>query len=337
MMIKKYIFFLVCLTVGSSLFAQTPRTVIVEHFTNTDCSICGAKNPAFFATLNNYPEVIHIAYHPDLPHPTCKLSMENRPENIARTQFYANIYGATPRAVINGLVIPVKAPTIDATDIDTMLHKYSPVSIKLSMLRVNADSVDVKATLTTTAAYSFGTVYMLVNVTEDTIFYTGTNGEHEHFDVFHKQLYSGMGLQVIPASIIGDSITLRSGFRISSLDSVWNPDRVNLIAMLQDSASKFIYQAAKQTNIDTPAIAPNGIQEEADATLSFYPNPASGEILFSNNESKDIKLFSTSGQMMLEQKNVSHGMSIHGLSSGLYFMHVATADSLHRYTVSVMQ
>ena len=33
--------------------AQVPKKVIVEHFTNTLCSVCASRNPGFYSNLNN--------------------------------------------------------------------------------------------------------------------------------------------------------------------------------------------------------------------------------------------------------------------------------------------
>jgi hypothetical protein len=44
--------------------AQVPKTTVVEHFTNSNCSVCASNNPGIFATLRNYPDVIHVAFYP---------------------------------------------------------------------------------------------------------------------------------------------------------------------------------------------------------------------------------------------------------------------------------
>ena len=317
---KKITLLFISLMAMAAAYAQTPRTVIVEHFTNTDCSICAGKNPTFFATLRSFPEVIHIAYHPDQPHPTCLLSHENRSENVARTQFYG-VYGGTPRAVIQGVVIATKTPTIDSLDIDTMLRKYSPLDLRLKMIKVNSDSIEVRATILTTGLVNYPKLSILINVTEDTIFYTGGNGEHLHFDVFHKQLLPGSGLRITPSSTIGDSLVISSGFRISQVDSIWNPSRINIIGMIQDSATKFIVQAAKQTKIDTIAAVATGIESiQATEDFSFHPNPASDEITFSNSVPKHLVIYDLTGKIIVEENIVTDHLSISGIASGLYYV-----------------
>ena len=40
---------LLLLTGTSTVFAQTSKKMLVEHFTNTKCSICASLNPGFYA------------------------------------------------------------------------------------------------------------------------------------------------------------------------------------------------------------------------------------------------------------------------------------------------
>ena len=326
------LFFAIFLFVTTA-FSQTPRKVIIEHFTNTDCSICASKNPAFFATLRNYPQVIHIAYHPDQPHPTCRLSHENRPENIARTQFYS-VYGATPRAVISGTVIPPKSPMVDTLDITSQLHQFSAISLVSKMKWISADSIDVVTIVITTDTMRYRKVYLLVNVTEDTIVYTGTNGEREHFDVFHKQLYSGRGLSFTPSTNIGDTVFIHTGFRVSQVDSVWQKSRINLISMVQDSATKFVYQADKQTSIDTVAATINtGIaQYDQLNRINIYPNPVSDQLFFEGAKPKSVSLFSLSGVLVSFDDHLLNGFSVRDVQNGAYI--ISVVDDLGNQQIS---
>nr|MBK9652878.1 hypothetical protein [Bacteroidota bacterium] len=92
---KKAIY-VVVLGLSFSANAQSPKTVLVEHFTNTWCSICASKNPAMYQTLSNYPQVLHIAFHPSSPYPGCVFNVQNMAENDARANYY-NAYGGTPK------------------------------------------------------------------------------------------------------------------------------------------------------------------------------------------------------------------------------------------------
>ncbi len=54
------------------------QSVLVEHFTNTLCSICASRNPGFYQNLQSQQDVLHIAYHPSSPYAACVLNKQNR-------------------------------------------------------------------------------------------------------------------------------------------------------------------------------------------------------------------------------------------------------------------
>ena len=85
-------------------FSQVPKKAVVEHFTNTNCSVCASRNPGFYTNLNMQTGVLNLAVHPSSPYPNCLLYQQNATANDARTNYYG-IYGSTPRLVINGNVI----------------------------------------------------------------------------------------------------------------------------------------------------------------------------------------------------------------------------------------
>jgi hypothetical protein len=59
------------------IYAQVAKKTIVEHFTNTKCSICASRNPGFHTNLNANPAIQSISIHPSSPYSTCFLSQQN--------------------------------------------------------------------------------------------------------------------------------------------------------------------------------------------------------------------------------------------------------------------
>jgi hypothetical protein len=49
---------------------QVAKKIIVEHFTNTKCSICASRNPGFHTNLSANPTVQSISIHPSSPYST---------------------------------------------------------------------------------------------------------------------------------------------------------------------------------------------------------------------------------------------------------------------------
>ena len=118
------------LAIIQSLQAQVAKKIIVEHFTNTNCGICGSRNPGFYKNLNNFPEILHLSVHPSSPYASCKLSQQANPDNDARTNYYG-IFGGTPRLVVQGTVVSANADYNSPNLFAPYLNTTSPMSIKI--------------------------------------------------------------------------------------------------------------------------------------------------------------------------------------------------------------
>lgn len=257
--------------------AQTvARKTVVEHFTNTRCSVCASRNPAFYALIDNYyPNgLIHLAYHPSSPYANCLFSQQNTAENDARTNYYG-VYGATPRVAVQGLVRPPSNPLLVASVIDSQINRTSVIDVQVALQLVGNDSVRVRTLVRTVGPSALGNLNLFVALTEDTVFYNAPNGETRHYDVFRKALYNGNGL-VISAPAQGDSLVF---YATVSKDAQWAASRLNAVAIVQHPVSKWIINAGKATE-NTPAFT--GVAEVATETeevlLQVYPNPTSGTV-----------------------------------------------------------
>ena len=161
--------------------AQVPKKVIVEHFTNTKCSVCASRNPGFYTNLNAQSGVIHLAIHPSSPYAACVLSMHNPVENDGRTNYYS-IYGGTPRLVIQGTVISSSADYSMSSIFAPYLGQMSPAEITIRQTKFGVDSIRSTIIIKTVASHSLTNLKLFVALAEDTVFYTGTNGEPKHFN-----------------------------------------------------------------------------------------------------------------------------------------------------------
>ena len=118
------------------VFSQVPKKVVVEHFTNTNCSICASRNPGFYTNLHNQTGILHLAVHPSSPYPNCLLYQQNGTANDARTNYYG-IYGSTPRLVINGNVISGGTNYSSSSIFTPYLGLTSPASIRIIQEKLN--------------------------------------------------------------------------------------------------------------------------------------------------------------------------------------------------------
>lgn len=249
--------------------AQSPRTVLVEHFTNTKCSICASRNPGFYSTMDNYPQVIHIAFHPSAPYNSCYFNLQNKTENDNRTYFY-NAYGSTPKFVLNGKLLPSANPAINNSTIDTALNQTAPVEVSATEQAVSADSVTVKVVVRTTGSIAATQLLLFAGAVQDTVQYSAGNGEQLHHDVFRKALTAVTG-NAINTPALNDSAVFTFGYRIQS---GWSAIAMNTICWLQTSDTKQVLNAAKSQRVSVPS-AINDITAE---TFTLYPNPIKSEL-----------------------------------------------------------
>lgn len=248
------------------LEAQVPRKTVVEHFTNTNCSICASRNPGFYTNLQAQSNVLHLAIHPSAPYSNCVLSLQNPSENDARTNFYG-VYGSTPRLVIQGNVISPNQNYADPTLFNPFNNAVSPISIKVRLTEKGNDSLKVSIVLKTEATHSLTSQLLFVALVEDTIFYTGTNGETRHIDVFRRSVTGASGMTAPVANPVGDS----TRFEFTSvISSTWNKQRIYALAVLQNANNKEINQAERsEKNLIVTGIPSTKVAAKTDFVKVF--------------------------------------------------------------------
>jgi hypothetical protein len=296
--------------------AQSPRHVVIEHFTNTRCSICASRNPGFYSVLGNYPQVIHIAYHPSAPYSNCYFSQQNASENDGRTNYY-NTYGSTPDYFLNGKQLPGANPAINNTTIDTALNQLSPIEVFAYEALVGTDSVDVRIVVRTTGNAPVSTARIFAGVAEEPVNYNAPNGESIHHDVFRKALTAVTGNSfLLPA--VNDSLTFSFGYKILN---GWIASNLRTITIVQRSDNKVVLNAAKSIRTDfTSSIEENSVQK-----FSAMPNPFNSKVLVSGLENLQQKMFRVidlSGRILFEEKINSNTIEIEtsGWNSGIYII-----------------
>ncbi|MCU0435196.1 MAG: T9SS type A sorting domain-containing protein [Bacteroidia bacterium] len=246
-----------------SLHAQVPKKVVVEHFTNTVCSVCASRNPGFNTNLNAQSGVVRLSIHPSSPYSSCVLNQHNVPDNDGRTNYYG-VYGSTPRLVIQGVNIPTSANYSAASLFTPYTGQTTPASLRIEQTRFGNDSIRSVIIVKTEAAHTLGILSLFVALAEDTVFYNAPNGETQHYNVLRKALSSVSGTSLTLPANIGDSLVYTFS---SPANQAWNFQRINTIAILQQSLSKTVVQAEyypSQTN------TPTSVQESGQDAATVY-------------------------------------------------------------------
>jgi hypothetical protein len=283
-----------------SLFAQVPRTVVVEHFTNTRCGICANRNPGFNANLDNFPNVLRLTVHPSSPYSNCVFNQHNSTDNDGRTNYYG-IYGGTPRIVVQGNVIPATQNYGDASLFQNETGQTTPFSIKVEVGDEMNGQVAVTTTVYTESMHTFNTLKLFTAIAEDTIYYNAPNGESVHYDVFRTSVFEVGGKDITPASMVGDSVTFSAMVNVSN---DWDMDHIYALAFLQNASNKSVLQASSSKN-------PTSTNTEKYVVTPFQLYSAGNQIFFTpeNTNNYQIQVFDLQGQL-LRQINTSETKTI---------------------------
>lgn len=313
---KKSLNTVMALVVVQLLSAQSPKQVMIEHFTNTRCSICASRNPGFYQTLAGYPQVIHIAYHPSAPYQNCHFSQQNKTENDGRTNYY-NTYGSTPDFVLNGKLLPSANPAINTTTLDTALNQSSPIEVEVTEVLITADSVQVRIVIRTTGAIPVTNARLFAGVAEEPVLYNAPNGENIHHDVFRKALTDVNGAPFqLPA--LNDSTIATFTYKVQS---GWNVNQLHTTAIVQRESDKYVLNADNSERLASPV----GMEEVSEEEFSVYPNPF-GEQLTVLSSRKDmntlIEVSAISGRKYYSQLLTAElqQLSCASWPPGLYFL-----------------
>ncbi|MDP5170783.1 MAG: hypothetical protein NWR72_11100 [Bacteroidia bacterium] len=245
--------------------AQVAKKVVAEHFTNTRCSICAGKNPGLKQNYAANPEVLVLTIHPSAPYSSCIFNQHNKNENDARTNFY-NIYGATPRLVIQGEVLSSSVNFAGANLFSGYQGKTTPFSLAVKEIRRGTDSVTVEVTVKAVSAHSEVDGKLYVAYVENSVGYNAPNGETEHINVFRKA-FSPAGGASITLPVQGDSLVWAETIDISE---VWVLEQMQVIAILQNQLN-LVLQAESTTELDI--VAATSIDNDFVSHIRLYPNP----------------------------------------------------------------
>lgn len=301
------------------VLAQVPKTVVVEHFTNSRCSVCASRNPGFYTNLNQQQNAIHIAIHPSAPYASCVFNQANVAENDGRTNYYG-IFGSTPRLVIQGQTISASTNYSNQALFDPFLNQTSPASLSITQTN-NGSDIQLRIAIKTEAINSLGNLRLYAALKENQVNYAAPNGEDIHYDVFRKSFFSNDGMQVNLAEN-GDSVIINGTL---ALNNDWNQDQLSAIVILQEEDSKEVVQAGEQNtpeeilSINTPK-----------NSISIYPNPANNFVTIKspNNTKGNYQIYNALGKIVTEGSFIgTNNISLSEIQAGIYFVKIQYASS----------
>ena len=324
---KKSIFLFTLISLSQTAFSQVPKKVVVEHFTNTKCSLCASRNPGFYTNYNAQSGVIHLAVHPSSPYSACFLSQHNAVENDARTNYYG-VYGSTPRLVIQGVVISSGANYSSSSIFTPYLGQLSPASIKIVQSKYGNDSIRSRIVVKTVALHSLPGLSLFVALAEEVINYTGSNGEPVHYDVFRKSLTGTSGVNITLPATIGDSVVYTMS---STVNGAWNFSKIFTLAILQEKVSKAVVQAqnisASSNNIST------GISNLYLSNTNITAVVTADGIMVKQDkfiENTSITIYDVMGRVLINKALTTNleTVALPNVSPGIYLYSIKSKESI---------
>lgn len=312
------------LSILFSLQAQeVPRTIIVEHFTNSRCGICASRNPGFYNNLNSQEGILHLSIHPSSPYSNCVLHQANPSENDARTNYYG-IFGGTPRLVIQGTAISAGTNYNNASIFEPYQDQTTPVSLDIRQTKEDGQII-VSVTITAEADNDLGSASLFLAAAEKEVMYDAPNGEDEHYDVF-RRTFNGeaTGVSVAIPATAGESITV-SGSLMPNAD--WVFDQLFTVAILQEADSKAVIQSSAADPSENEPLV--NIAEVNTLPANIFPNPVKDilQVKLTTETKASFQLFNSKGQVL--QSGTFQGqtqLEMGNYPSGLYWLEVQNAE-----------
>lgn len=323
--------FLAFLLIGSNFAqSQVERKIMVEHFTNTRCSICASKNPGLVTNLKNNPKVQHISYHPSSPYSSCVLNKHDVMANDDRTKYYS-IYGGTPRLVLQGKALSTSTNFSSGTLFSSAEGKMSAISVRVENIKQGNDSLTAKISVKTEATHSLSNMHLYVVAVEDTVFYNAPNGEKTHYDVFRKVL---IDQDITLASNVGDSVVF---FARSANHMDWQAGRMYVAAMVQSNDTKEMEQSNNSKSQSKPVLSVSN--EIATEFVQVFPNPASESIKLSSTipGQKQFRVLDISGKLIQAGSFTNvRNIDVAAYKNGMYFIEIESDKGLFSKKVQVL-
>jgi hypothetical protein len=320
---RNYFLSFFCFTLWFSANGQqVPLQSVVEHFTNTRCSICASRNPGFYTNLAAHPSMMHLSIHPSSPYATCILSQQNTATNNARTNYYG-IFGGTPRLVINGNVVPASSDYASSNLFSPYLSGTSSFQINVDLIKISNDSLEYTVVIEKMDTSSLSQAILFSGNLEDTVFVNGGNGEQQHYNV----LRYGSQEQVVLPSQVGDVVTLTKRVGIKNF---WDLERMKAFAILQSTSNKRLIQSGKSSLLDNVTASVDN-QYNAGQAVFLYPNPASTYISIKDDHYDEYMIYSMLGEVV-QRGTITATIDVSAIPGGNYILLVQNQERTVRNT-----
>ena len=229
--------------ISGFVFGQSPRMVLIEHFTQASCPPCAPANEAIEPIIqNNISQGKAIAIKYQVSWPGFDPMHEDNPTDINTRRNYYSV-NSVPNTVMDGAGPSASTQLVTQSNIDNRQSQASPFEIEI-LHEVGQRFDGVSATMKITATQDVsGTFIGHIAIIEEHIDWgtpAGTNGETEFFNVVKKMLPSAAGT-VLPSNWTeGQTETIEVNWEFAN---VYNIDQIAAVGFVQNNRNKEVLQS----------------------------------------------------------------------------------------------
>lgn len=282
---------------------------MLEHFTNYNNTDNKDANELMKEVVDNTgSDVINVQYHTNIPGAD-DFYYDNEADVSARMLFYG--LSGTPYSFVDGGINTnyafeynyVLNNRLDSVDLykRSMINPYFDMDIS-SQLTEGVLTVSCDITAMEDVDAQNLTLYVLVIEKETD--YNAPNGETVFYNVFKKMLPDAGGTDIKKSWLKGESESF-DGFSWL-IENIYDTGDIEIIAFLQNNASKEVYQSVSTYQPDVATAAYDPINEDVTYDFSVYPNPASDylQIDFRKELESDavLSIYNYAGNKLLSRK-----------------------------------
>lgn len=337
----------------------TPRKAMTELFTATSCPPCVAANDSLnhiWADLGD--TMVLVRWHVWWPtnNDPFYLNQGADTANIRNRVSYYSV-GAVPNIVINGLYSPGNGQ-FRSTILNERLTTYAPLTIDLAgTYDTTANSGRIVATLQATGRIIDGDLRLRYLIVQDSISYTGTNGDPVHHQVFRRVMPSINGRTISIG--MGETVVDSVDFTVptAGFTPAINEKQCQVLVYLQSNTARNIWQCQR---VPLMSLVPSGVAGGPAAApaprtvlLPVGPNPSAGTLRLAYDlaAAGQVRLgvYDVAGRLVAKVVDGtmpagSHAASWNGadrggrqVASGVYFVRLEAAGASQTRRITVVR
>ncbi len=291
----KKIYLLTGLILGGISFAnaQSPRTMLLEHFTQASCGPCATYNPAIEDMIkdpSNADKIIAIKYQTSWPG-TDPMNVHNASEVQSRVSYYG--VQSVPNSVVEGNLYNGHPADWGQDTIDNRSAIMSPFEMTMTHdFDEGLDSIRVHVKIKATQAVSGSALVLHMAIVEDTVTFAtppGSNGERVFYNVMKKMLPDANGTSIGSTFADGDSVDYYGAWAVAN---VYDMNELAGIAWVQNTSTKEVYQSVYSFKKPLSTFISNtedaALKQVNDYPLSTCSGDYNTKVLVRNHGSSDL-------------------------------------------------